>query len=75
MTFLATYSIYVNHVRPYVTIHCSTCNYLAQHGGVPTEPRRQYYITGLIDLDEARELADATGYERERCGRCNAENE
>ena len=73
MVLLGTYSIYVNHVRHRVVIHYSTCNRLAQRGGVPAAPRRQYYITGLIDLDEARELADDIVYERERCSWCGAE--
>ena len=67
MAFLGTYSIYVNRVQYQAVIHYSTCDHLAQHGGVPSEPGRQYYITGLVDLDEARELANIEGYEVREC--------
>ena len=73
MAFLEKYSIYVNRIHRRAAIHYSTCNRLAQLGGVPSEPRKQYYITGLVDLDEATDLAKATGYKYQLCGWCDIE--
>ena len=65
------YTIYMNRVHKYASIHEESCSYVKMHGGVSTTiPPTGGYYEDIDTVEAARREAASTGLEVRMCSHC-----